>query len=109
MFVRPGAGISILALWFSWLVSFHTGPRRPETIMDMENGLLGTYFLGKELAFYFHWSNYRAKSSPNETQETFEIKSPFNNTLELTIYTCFLLFCCLLHVLRAYGKKNKPL
>ena len=47
-------------------IFLHTGPRRSEIIMDMENGLLDSCFFDKELAFYFRWRNYREAMTANK-------------------------------------------
>ena len=69
-------GRFVFALWSSWLSFSGTQAllRNPEMIMDMENGLLDTYFFYKEPDFHFHWRNYRetttkrgTKNYPNKT------------------------------------------
>ena len=39
-------------------ISLHSGPGRPEKVMDMANGLLDSHFFYKQLAVHFHWRNY---------------------------------------------------
>ena len=65
MDVRPAGGVFVFALWSSWLGILHIGPRCPEIDMDMEKGLLDTYFY-KQLAFHVHWRNCSEKPRPHK-------------------------------------------